>query len=91
MNHISVEDIDTWLNLRCRYSTEFSLCLIPSPEELSLIFRSENPGPDVVRYAPAHLHFHVVSDSTLVWGKKPRGGIHDALPAVCHVLDTARC
>ena len=75
MNHITVEDTDTWLNLLCRYSTEFSLCLIPSPEEFSIIVRSENPGPDIVRYTPSDLHFQVVSDSTLVWTGKARGGI----------------
>ena len=91
MNHISVEDTDTWLNLLCRYSTELSLCLIPSPEEFPLIVRSENPGPDVVRYAPCatalpcgfRLHSGLEQEG-------PRG-IHDTLPAVCHVLDTSRC
>ena len=74
MKNISTQDTDTWLNLLCRFSTEYNLSFIPSPEEMSIIVRSQESWAGVARYDPTPVEFHVVSDSTLVWSKKNRAG-----------------
>ena len=61
---------DTWLVLLCRFSAQYAICFAPSPEEASIIVRSQELWADVVRYDPINVQLHVVSDSTLVWRGK---------------------
>ena len=74
LKNISTQETDTWLNLLCRFPAEYNLSFIPSPEEMTIIVRSQESWADVVRYDLTLIEFHVVSDSTLVWSKKNRAG-----------------
>ena len=75
MSAVRAQETDTWLNLLCWFSAPYDICFVPSPEEISIIVRSQESWADVVRYDPISVQFHVVSDSTLVWSRKSRGGL----------------
>ena len=75
MPNISINAAEAWLSLLCRFHVQYGICFVPSADEISIMLKSSESWPGVVTYSPEVLDYVVVSDSTLVWGGKSRGGL----------------